>query len=98
MFIALHLHFIYYYLTLEDNDDPFMVTDLGDVIDKYTQWQKKFYRVKPFYGTVASWVYLHQMPVTAFIVLCDTHIIVKDGTDNFNGIVLSQFFTALENR
>ena len=62
-----------------------MVTDLGDVIDKYTQWQKKFTRVKPFYGTVPSEVYLHQAPVTAFIVLCD---IAKYGADNFNGIVL----------
>ena len=53
----------------------------GDVVDKYTQWQKKFTRVKPFYGTVPSEVYLHQAPATPVIVLCD---IAKDGADNFN--------------
>ena len=42
------------FYSFEDDDDPFMVTDLGDVIDKYTHWQKKFTRVKPFYGTVPS--------------------------------------------
>ena len=39
-------------LSFGGDDDPFMVTDLGDVMDKYTQWKKKFTRIKHLYGTV----------------------------------------------
>jgi len=34
----------------EGNDDPFVIGDLGDIINKYTDWVDALPRVKPFYA------------------------------------------------
>ena len=31
-------------------DDPLLVTDLGDIVDKWKLWKSELPRVKPFYG------------------------------------------------
>jgi len=36
--------------TLQDEHDPFIVCDLGDVIHKYKNWMSKLPRVELFYG------------------------------------------------
>lgn len=32
------------------NDEQFIICDIGDVIEKYQQWQKLLPRVKMYYG------------------------------------------------
>lgn len=38
------------------NDDPFFVTDLGEVYRLHLRWQKSLTRVKPFYGKLTKLV------------------------------------------
>lgn len=37
-----------------DQEEPFMVCSLGDVVQKYLRWQQKMPRVKPFYAVKSN--------------------------------------------
>jgi len=51
------IDFSYYlktYLLFQYHDEPFIIANLGDVVNKYHKWTQLLPRVKPFYGRCYS--------------------------------------------
>lgn len=43
----------------QDQEEPFLVADLADIVYKYKIWKLRMPRIQPFYGNYNTVLYMH---------------------------------------